>query len=74
MHTIDKSVLSLRERPSWYKGLHRLIVSAVDWLAICYDRSRERQALLALDDHLLRDIGLSRADVWDEGRKPFWRE
>lgn len=36
-------------------------------------RSRSRRALLALDDHGLRDIGLSRADALREGRKPFWR-
>ena len=74
MHTIDRTVLDLRQRSSRYRGLHRLIVRAVDWLSIWYHRSRERQALLSLDDHMLRDIGLSSADVWDEARKPFWRE
>lgn len=43
-------------------------------------RRRERQALLALadtdalSDHLLRDLGLTRAEVRAEGRKPFWHE
>ncbi len=37
-------------------------------------RARERRALLALDDHLLKDIGLSRADAVREGSKPFWRD
>jgi uncharacterized protein YjiS (DUF1127 family) len=36
-------------------------------------RGRSRCALLALDDHALRDIGVSRADAVREGRKPFWR-
>ncbi|HEY7688217.1 MAG TPA: DUF1127 domain-containing protein [Dongiaceae bacterium] len=74
MHTIDKSMPKLRMQAGGYKGLHRLVVRAVDWLAICYDRSRERQALRALDDHLLRDIGLSRSQVWREARKSFWQE
>jgi uncharacterized protein YjiS (DUF1127 family) len=26
-----------------------------------------------MDDHLLRDIGLSRADLEHEIEKPFWR-
>ncbi len=37
------------------------------------ERHRQRRALLALDDNLLKDIGLSAADAWREGTKPFWR-
>lgn len=36
-------------------------------------RSRDRQELLTLDDHVLRDIGLTPHDVALEARKPFWR-
>lgn len=36
-------------------------------------RRRHRDSLLALDDHLLDDIGLSRAHALREARKPFWR-
>jgi len=38
------------------------------------ERRRQRIALQALDDHLLRDIGVSRLDADNEGRKPFWRD
>lgn len=38
------------------------------------ERGRQRQALLRLDDHLLKDIGVSRADADLEGTKPFWKE
>lgn len=34
---------------------------------------RQRQHLTQLDDRMLRDIGLSRADVRIEIDKPFWR-
>jgi uncharacterized protein YjiS (DUF1127 family) len=47
-----------------------------DALALAYswrERSRQRQALLRLDDRLLRDIGLTRADVEGEASKRFWR-
>jgi len=37
-------------------------------------RSRQRHALAALDDAMLKDIGLSRADIEFEAAKPFWRE
>ncbi len=36
-------------------------------------RARQRHALSMLDDHMLRDIGLTRVDVEREGSKPFWR-
>ena len=39
-----------------------------------YDRWRQRQALMRLDDHLLKDIGVSRADADSEATKPFWKE
>jgi uncharacterized protein YjiS (DUF1127 family) len=37
------------------------------------ERGRERAALRTLDDRALRDIGLSRAEIWREVEKPFWR-
>jgi uncharacterized protein YjiS (DUF1127 family) len=40
------------------------------WLA----RARSRRALLHLDDRMLRDIGLCRADARAEAAKHFWRE
>jgi uncharacterized protein YjiS (DUF1127 family) len=36
-------------------------------------RAAERRRLSELDDHLLRDIGLNRADVEAVATKPFWR-
>jgi uncharacterized protein YjiS (DUF1127 family) len=44
------------------------------WLYAAYERQRQRQALLKLDDRMLSDIGVSRADVEREGSKPFWKE
>ena len=39
------------------------------WIA----RSRQRQALGGLDDHLLRDIGVSRPAALRETAKWFWQ-
>jgi uncharacterized protein YjiS (DUF1127 family) len=36
-------------------------------------RWRTRQCLSAFDDHMLRDIGLTRAEAEYELNKPFWR-
>jgi uncharacterized protein YjiS (DUF1127 family) len=36
-------------------------------------RAKSRHALAMLSDHMLRDIGLTRADVERELMKPFWR-
>src|SRR5688500_3683984 len=36
------------------------------------DRARQRRQLTALSDHMLRDIGWTRADAWAEADKPFW--
>jgi uncharacterized protein YjiS (DUF1127 family) len=33
---------------------------------------RERRALLVLDDHLLRDVGISRAQALTEATRPLW--
>jgi uncharacterized protein YjiS (DUF1127 family) len=33
---------------------------------------RQRRALLALSDQLLKDIGISRADAIREASRPFW--
>lgn len=48
---------------------------AQSWLAVLgtwYERYSQRHALLQLDEHLLADIGLTRAEAEAEARKPFW--
>ena len=51
-------------------GLLRKVLLTVHGL---YRRSVDRKHLLDLDDRLLADIGLSRADVEREAGKPFWK-
>ena len=37
------------------------------------ERTRQRRALASLDDAMLRDIGITRAEAARECEKPFWR-
>jgi uncharacterized protein YjiS (DUF1127 family) len=50
------------------KRLHRLARTLLLW----HERARERRHLQSLSDHMLRDMGLTRADVLAEADKPFW--
>jgi uncharacterized protein YjiS (DUF1127 family) len=43
------------------------------WCARCSERSRQRQALAQLDDHDLKDIGMTRQQANAEAAKPFWK-
>ncbi|HWA48880.1 MAG TPA: DUF1127 domain-containing protein [Dongiaceae bacterium] len=46
---------------------------AVDALWEWRRRHRSRYQLRMMSDHMRKDIGISRADAWREGRKPFWK-
>lgn len=57
------------------KGLAGPIATLVfDLLSTWFERARERRALHALDDGMLKDIGLTRADAAFEAHKPFWMD
>jgi uncharacterized protein YjiS (DUF1127 family) len=45
----------------------------VAWLVYLQARWRIREELMALNDRQLRDVGLTRAQIEGELRRPFWR-
>ena len=49
------------------------IVKAADLVYLWQRRIIEREHLQSLDNRMLSDMGLSRADVAAEARKPFWQ-
>jgi len=49
--------------------LASLIEAPFVWL----ERVQDRRRMADLDDHLLRDIGLSRAEAERVAARPFWR-
>ena len=57
----------------WHWARPHWAPRALDTLLVWQERSRQRRALARLDDRMLRDIGISRADVAAECAKPFWR-
>lgn len=52
-----------------FRPIRHLLATLRRW----HHRSRQRTALSELDDRMLNDIGLTRADVTREIRKSFWR-
>jgi len=47
-----------------------IFTTVLDW----QERARQRRRLSELDDRMLKDIGLTRADVSREVEKPFWMQ
>jgi uncharacterized protein YjiS (DUF1127 family) len=74
---------ALRSKQSWAPlAPHRARATAAfvarvrGWLialARMHERSCQRRTLRDLDEHLLRDIGVTREQAEGEARKPFWR-
>ena len=53
-------------RLSWFAGI---VDGVLEW----QERARQRAALRSMDERMLRDIGITRADAMTEVEKPFWR-
>jgi uncharacterized protein YjiS (DUF1127 family) len=68
--TLDLAFCLARRRVS---GLALWVRNTVDLLLVWHERARQRRHLRSLNDRMLRDIGLTRADVLAESSKPFWR-
>ncbi len=53
--------------------LARLPLAILETVLVWQERDQQRRHLAALDDRLLSDIGISRADAAREAAIPFWR-
>ena len=56
----------------WLAWMDHKAIGLVDGLISALERSRSRRQLMALDDRLLKDIGVDRATAQIEGRKSVW--
>jgi uncharacterized protein YjiS (DUF1127 family) len=73
-YELDQPFSLTREAPTnFWRGLLRAPVKAIDLVLLWQERASQRTHLASLDNHALRDIGLSRADVERETSLPFWR-
>jgi uncharacterized protein YjiS (DUF1127 family) len=73
--TLLSTVGGLREpwlATAW-RSLDAALRHAVDVVLTWRERARTRRQLLAFDDRLLKDIGITRLDARSEAEKPFWR-
>jgi uncharacterized protein YjiS (DUF1127 family) len=61
------------QRPATRAGGRSWLARSADLLLVWSERARQRRELLRFDDHLLRDVGLTRAEALAEAAKPFWR-
>ena len=58
------------ERAPLRERLARVVGRLLHW----YKRADQRRDLAGLDDRMLKDIGLSRADAYRESAKWFWQD
>jgi len=79
MHTISQRLTAFEAAigqigAGYFRDLARAAASRTfGTLLLWQRRANERHALAHLDDRILRDLGLNRAEVAWEARKPFWR-
>ena len=71
---LDQPLSLVEKAPEGFVGKLRRSAAAIsDVLVSWQERAASRAHLASLDDYMLRDIGLSRADVEHESSLPFWR-
>lgn len=70
-HAVERG--SASRSTSGATGLLAPVYRVARALLAWHERAGLRRAMARLDDHILRDIGLTRQDVELELIKPFWR-
>lgn len=55
------------------RGIARIFREPAEAALRAHSRARQRRHLAQMDDRLLRDIGIDRAQAMAEADKPFWR-
>ncbi len=69
---MSRPALALLQRSQSLPPISRALMGVTVAVLTWEMRARSRKSLAKLDDHLLRDIGVGRADAEVEWQKPFW--
>jgi uncharacterized protein YjiS (DUF1127 family) len=69
---MSRAALALLERPQSLPPLARVLMGLTVTVMQWELRHRSRRSLSRLDDHLLKDIGVSQTEAQAEWDKPFW--
>lgn len=70
---LKSSLAGLSRGPKLRIETRSPLARTLDKVIFWHERARQRRTLLQLEDHLIADMGLDRAEVQQEARKPFWR-
>ncbi|GAB4349184.1 MAG: hypothetical protein Kow006_10560 [Gammaproteobacteria bacterium] len=73
LHRIHARVSATAAARAAAKWMGRVVTTGWQQLELWQERANQRHRLLELDDRLLKDIGISRAEAEREARKPFWK-
>jgi uncharacterized protein YjiS (DUF1127 family) len=73
-HTVSRAASNLNHASTRFvHSVDAAVENVVDRFLTWQRRHKDRMHLLSLDDRMLRDIGVTLADVDREASKPFWR-
>ena len=67
---LDRATAGPADRPA--ERLRAALSSVILTLLRWQELARQRRALARLDDRMLKDLGLTRADALREAGRPFW--
>ena len=74
IHTVSRAASNLNQASARF--VHQVdatFENVLDRFLTWQRRHKDRMHLLSLDDRMLRDIGVTLADVDREASKPFWK-
>ncbi len=71
--TTCTNVVAFKTAPAAPRRHRGLLAKVLNKLRLWKTRLDGRRELRALDDHMLADIGLTRAEADYEAAKPFWK-
>lgn len=73
MNTCEMSIPGSQCLATRARGGGSRLTRFLGLLETWHERSHQRRELLAMPDYLLKDMGVTREELYEEVRKPFWR-